>query len=502
MNARDIIPFPATIDRSRNRKKAILLTSYNTGANKGKNLGVAGYSHDIVAQLYLPLLSRWGEVVLVANPKQDLEAAVRDARERNLDPVHVSILPLQDVCLAQSAPNIVAPAWEFPDVPDHEFGGNPQNDWPATADRCDSLIVGGPFTLDALRNGGTTTPIHIVPVPTPNAYFELPAWNPAQKPTFDVSAFILPQQVLPLATPVRQSAAVADKDSPRSQLKEFGRSVERFVRHTSKSVFGHALYERCSRVAKAAYGVVSKPTTIVNEYDRSSRFDLSGVVYTSIFNPVDGRKNWRDLLTGFLHAFRDCDDATLVVKLITSKPYAVKQVLESYNRLDMPHRCRLIFITDYLAEEQLCQLAQASTYYLQTTKAEGNCLPLMNYLAAGRPGISPCHSAIADYFDDDVGFVVESHAEPSAWPHDPLLRVRSTWARIVWTSLVEQLRASYELAKSQPAGYQALAARARERMFGWASEEQVWRRLRHALDATVGGEVGYTENYDGWRRAA
>jgi hypothetical protein len=499
MDEVDTIHFPTTRDRATKQPKAILLTSYNTGACEGKNLGIAGYSHDIVAKLFIPLLSRWGEVVVVPDPHENLETAVREARERNLDPVHFSILPLQDVCLAQTAPNIVVPAWEFPDVPDHEFGGNPQNNWPATADRCDTVLVGGPFTLKALRKAGTTAPIYIVPVPTPKGYFEVPSWNSAQQMAFSYSAIELPQEIAPLPSINEAQAPVPYRTATRSRLKRFGQAVESRIRQAGKAIVPQSLYERFQqafRAGKAAYRSARKPVqtswdlnwNVKIPYHFSSKFELSGVVYTSILNPVDGRKNWTDLITGFLFALGDREDATLVIKLIASNPYAVETVIDYYYQREIPHRCKVIFVTDYLSEEQLQQLSQASTYYLQATKAEGNCLPLMNYLAAGRPGISPCHSAIADYFDDGVGFVVESHPEPSAWPHDPRLRIRSTWARVVWTSLVEQIRASYDLVKTQPEVYQAMATRARERMNGWASEDEVWNRLCSALDATVQGE--------------
>ncbi len=102
---------------SARRRRGILLTGYMTGAEKGKNLGVAGYSYDVVASLFVPLLSRWGEVIPVPKPARRLDSAVRQARQRGLDPVHVSFLPLQDVCFARSAPNVVVPAWEYPDIP-------------------------------------------------------------------------------------------------------------------------------------------------------------------------------------------------------------------------------------------------------------------------------------------------------------------------------------------------------------------------------------------------
>lgn len=492
-------------DGSATKKMAVLLTSYNTGACKGLNLGVAGYSHDIVANLFIPLLSRWGEVFVIPDPRTNLEAAIQEMRSRNLEPVHVSILPFQDVCLTDSAPNIVVPAWEFPDIPNDEFDDNPQNKWPDVAARCKSVFVGGPFTLDTLRNAGITVPIHIVPVPTPDAYFKLPGWTSPQSGRMECSAIVLPQDESETSaktyrTPTRKQAKAAP-----SRLKQFGQAIEASIRNATRFIVGEAIYERyerCQRAVKAGYHATLRPPKLNVPYRASADFELSGIVYTSIFNPLDGRKNWSDLLTGFLMALGDCKDATLVVKLATSSPDAAQAIIDFYQNRDIPHRCKVIFITDFLTEDQLYNLASASTYYLQTTRAEGNCLPLMNYLAAGRPAVSPCHSAIEDYFDEQVGFVVESHPEPAAFPHDPELRCRTTWARIVWPSLVKQIRASYRIAKSDAATYQAMAARARERMQGWASSEQVWQRLNVALDATINEQISETQPRHENRHAA
>ena len=50
----------------------------------------------------------------------------------------------------------------------------------------------------------------------------------------------------------------------------------------------------------------------------SNALELSGVVYTTILNPFDPRKNWPNLLTAYLLALEDVD-ATLVIKLVVPR---------------------------------------------------------------------------------------------------------------------------------------------------------------------------------------
>ena len=129
----------------------------------------------------------------------------------------------------------------------------------------------------------------------------------------------------------------------------------------------------------------------------------------------------------------------------------------------------------------MTELARATTFYVTATHAEGACLPLQDYLAAGRPGIAPLHTALADYFGADVGLTVASHAEPTSWPGDALGQLATTWHRTVWQSLFDQLRVGYALAKQEPARYHALAEAARHRMWQYAGVEAVRPRLEAAL---------------------
>lgn len=172
------------------------------------------------------------------------------------------------------------------------------------------------------------------------------------------------------------------------------------------------------------------------------------------------------------------------------------KVIRFYKNRDIPHRCKILFVTDFLSDEQMVSLAERSTYYLQTTKAEGNCLPLMNFLAAGRPAISPCHTAIADYFDETMGFPVESHAEPAAWPQDSRFRSRTTWQRLVWTSLVDQLKRSYQIAKNEQSVYEVMSQNCRAKMLSWSHETVVTDRLLNSLSAVSASKSSNHVNLD------
>jgi glycosyltransferase involved in cell wall biosynthesis len=444
-----------------------------SGATEGKRLGTAGYSYDFVARLFAPMLEQLGKVVEVKRPHTELPGLIQAARQRHQDPILVSFRPFQDAFMTPLARNVVVPAWEFPDIPDIQFDGNPQNDWVETANQCALVLVGGPFTANALEAAGVKTPIRIVPVPTPEKYFRLPRWQSDFRATLDCAPYVFD------AIDVRAFSFGGRPRTTRQRLSGMLRGLGfRVYRQLIKRWLPRRVEPIVTSVLRTAISSLREQFLP----PRSAQgLDLGGIVYTSIFNPNDGRKNWEDMITAFLCALRDCDDATLVLKLISSSPAAIHRVISFYRRLDVSHRCRLVLIPDFLSEADMLQLARVSAYYLTTTRAEGNCLPLMNYLAAGRPGISPAHTAIADYFDSRVGFVVESHPEPAAWPQDSLLRWRTSWHRLVWPSLVEQIRRSYETAKHDRAAYQAMAAAGQEKMREWAHPDAVWRCLQSAV---------------------
>jgi hypothetical protein len=133
-----------------------------------------------------------------------------------------------------------------------------------------------------------------------------------------------------------------------------------------------------------------------------------------------------------------------------------------------------------LSDQQMRRPVGISSWYVNATKAEGCCLPLLEAMASSRPWIGPDHTAMKDYVRGRSGVVGRCSAEPCAFSGDPSGRPETSWQRICWASLSEQLVRAYEIRKFQPEQYEALAWAAREAARVWASEESV-RRRRQAL---------------------
>ena len=65
MNVSHLRVFQEDATPAASAARAILLSSYSSGATEGSRLGTAGYSYDFVARLFTPLLQRLGKLVEV-----------------------------------------------------------------------------------------------------------------------------------------------------------------------------------------------------------------------------------------------------------------------------------------------------------------------------------------------------------------------------------------------------------------------------------------------------
>ena len=218
--------------------------------------------------------------------------------------------------------------------------------------------------------------------------------------------------------------------------------------------------------------VIDNPTT---------QLTLSGTVYTALLNPADGRKNWEDILTAFCCTFRDQPDKTLILKMShRSRSVFQGKLLLLFSRLS-PFKCRVVAVHGFLSTEQLNALIDSTDFFVNASTAEGQCLPLLEFMARGVPAIAPDHTAMKTYINRENAFVVQSSEQPSMWPQDPRRANRTVCYRTDWESLARAYYESDQLIRNSPGRYADMCAAAIGAVNRHYSARKIARNLREFL---------------------
>ncbi|MEM6579940.1 MAG: glycosyltransferase [Pseudomonadota bacterium] len=202
---------------------------------------------------------------------------------------------------------------------------------------------------------------------------------------------------------------------------------------------------------------------------RAKKMRKKPILYTAILNPKDGRKNWEDILTAFVYAFREDTDVTLLIKVTyhdLEELYAdIFTILCELH----PFACRIVFIHGYLSDEAYENLVLQSHFVVNASRGEGQCLPLMEFMSAGVPAIAPDNTAMAEYVNGDNSLLVASSPELTFWPQDPRQVFRTLWYRINWESLVTAFGDSALLYRGKRRTYRKLSRAATESLKSYCS---------------------------------
>lgn len=142
-----------------------------------------------------------------------------------------------------------------------------------------------------------------------------------------------------------------------------------------------------------------------------------------------------------------------------------------------PFRCRVVVLHGYLNDDEYAKLVRGSTYVVNAASGEGQCLPLMEYMSAGKPAIAPSHTAMEEYINEGNSFVIKSSLERGIWPHDPRGAWRTFRYRINWESLYNAYLESYLVAKNDPGRYSRMSGCAVESLKKYCSKAVVEERL-------------------------
>ncbi|CAI8842170.1 Glycosyltransferase [Pseudomonas sp. IT-347P] len=502
-----------------------------------QSLGRPEYSYYFVLKAYRPVLESLGRVHVVASA-DDVDPLYLQLRQAGEECLFLSFAPPHKTPIGLQCPMVCVIAWEYDSIPNEYADNDACHDWRQTLTRHGRVITLSTHTAQAIRRSlGDDFPVLVLPTPlwerfaqVRRDYPSVPV-NPGS--TLQIKGCIIDSHALGLSAdgliapilneqelqtpPVIEQVPEPIPQPPpaltlrrrafitRHYLAEGYKAVTMASEHRPLFLLKHNLLqwyrEAVSDLLPGAVrdnraglpgpvepvppapavsetpAVAEHPQALLPDTSQHVQIDVSGVVYVSVFNPEDGRKNWHHLITAFCWAMRDVDDATLVLKITQNDLSSYYVHLITLLSQLSPFACRVVVMHGYLEEDEFARLYGAASFYVNASRCEGLCLPLMEFMSCARPVIAPNHTAMGDYIDERVAFIVKSSREPTIWPDDMRILYRTLRHRPDWGSLKTAYEDSYAMAKNHPQAYLAMAAAADERMREYCGLAQVQERV-------------------------
>jgi glycosyltransferase involved in cell wall biosynthesis len=389
-------------------------------------IGLADYSYYFVMQQFKPMLERIGPVIVVDEVAPDVDYIYLMAKRIGEPCVFLSFTPPHKTANDLLCPTIPVFAWEYSTIPNEGWADNERNNWVNELIKFGQSITHSGHTCSVVRAAaGGDYPVMSIPAPLWDKFQRI--YNKQDQPLL-----VDPEEII-------VNGWVVDSANFEETISRDG-----------------------------------SPAAVIP-------VSLSGVVYTSVFNPNDGRKNWQDLLSAFCYAFKEEVSATLVLKLTHADPAFCYRIVASELPKLQPFVCRVVLIQGYLSDSDYSALISKTSYVVNSAYGEGQCLPLMEFMSAGKPAVAPNHTGMIDYVNEGNSFVVESSDEWYHWPHDPRLLLKTFRRRISWESLCGGFQSSFREAKYSPDLYRTRALKATQDLRKHCSRDTAEERIRVVL---------------------
>jgi glycosyltransferase involved in cell wall biosynthesis len=505
-----------------------------------QSLGRPEYSYYFVLKAYRPVLESLGRVHVVTST-DDVDPLYLQLRQADQECLFLSFAPPHKTPIGLQCPMVCVIAWEYDSIPTEYAGDDVRQDWRQTLARHGRVITLSTHTAQAIRRSlGEDFPVLVLPTPLWERFAQVrrdcPSVPVNPGTTLQIKGCIIDSHALglsadgliapilseqqlqtlqviepvpePIAEPFPALTLRRRAFITKHYLVEGYRAVATASEHRPLFLLKHNLLqwyreavsdllpgsgrekgpELPDRVAEPVPSA-EHPQALLPDTSQHVQIDVSGVVYVSVFNPEDGRKNWHHLITAFCWAMRDVDDATLVLKITQNDLSSYYVHLITLLSQLSPFACRVVVMHGYLEEEEFARLYGAASFYVNASRCEGLCLPLMEFMSCARPVIAPNHTAMGDYIDERVAFIVKSSREPTIWPEDVRILYRTLRHRPDWGSLKTAYEDSYAMAKNHPQAYLAMAAAAAERMREYCGFTPVQQRAEAFFGLRANSEM-------------
>lgn len=342
-------------------------------------------------------------------------------------PVHVAFKPFDEIRLLKGAINVAHVAWEFSVLPrfarlpaGHYKQANIFNDYVHTLDGLDEIWVGCDYTRQIFAREGLTR-VAVIPAPIK-----------------------VPDRLFKVDTPR------LGEESSQPALVQMECSADQIRR---------------------ASGDAPLPVRPSGLHLRiASCRSREGKVFVAVLNPGDRRKNLAALMLGFQkHCERAGADDLLLIKLVLDGhvntiqsavrhqlPERFSEVCCSFEQID----CKNIVLLDgRLSEAEMSWIFRSADFYLCTSSAEGQNLPILEAMAHGVVPISPAVTAMADYVSEENGIVLGACEAPvHARTSEDYGLVGAKWFMVSTAEVAKGLRRAVDLPREQIASMRVKAA--------------------------------------------
>ena len=352
-------------DRAADAPRSILVSRTDVGP-LSRSLGKAHYSYGFAARAFTRMFEANGvPVTTVVNPEQFKTPDYADAHGLQAgEHLHLIFRNSADIRPIAGAYNVACFAWEFDMLKADGLADEYiVEDQVRMLRACEEVWAPCRFTERVLRHYGVSR-VRTVPAPI----FPRPAERPTRKAAFEELGLFE-------STPLVSSSA----------------GDEAFFRALADTYTAPLASQRRMR----------------------SAMQPGGKIFLTVCNPYDKRKNITALIEGFLMATQDRGDAVLLIKLVTSgmfEPPAGYLFHQMRVLFGIPHALKeesVVLMSGHLSDEQMDSLYGGCDFYMCTSIAEGQNLPLLEAMSAGCVPVTTTNTAMRDYVTDENSVVIE-----------------------------------------------------------------------------------------------
>lgn len=320
----------------------ILVSSKISQADIHASLGKPEYSYFFLMKDFLPALEQLGTVIQVRS-RDEIEALHDSYSAQGESVIFISVSPPHQTPLDLRCPTVSLFAWEFDSLPSMAWDANLQNNWPYVfAHTSGAITTSKEAALLVNDSMQGRFPVIALPAPIWDRYAKLgsPEGWPIELGArqFPFAGIVIDSPILGLSADglVRKPEPASTTIEPITTLKmNLANQPAAKSIPVSRLTLG-AAFNLSAALFKGWWqevGIAPKPAkTVATSTDEPlpeptqvkeaikvkpepRLVAISGVVYTTVLNPADGRKNWIDLITAFCWAFKNTEEATLIVKM-------------------------------------------------------------------------------------------------------------------------------------------------------------------------------------------